>query len=141
MMTVSKAKKKKSFEVTATMFVPAGLPSGGAERIIFGYASQFLRSLGWDEHELRIGIDSPLKQDCTGHEHRGLLMAGGGKRTYCPGAKFKVTTRRGLEAFMCRECVELLATAIYQKDRDRITELWAQMLKELVAPKDGDDAN
>lgn len=96
---------------------------------MFGYAELFLKSLEWGVLRLRLGMSDPLKQECTGTEHRQLLMRDG---TYPPSAVFEVTTRRGLQRFMCWECVELLAMAIYEKDRDRISELWAQMLPELV---------
>ena len=75
-----------------------------------------------------------MLQGCTGQEHRELPKVGSAT-TYCPSALFRVETRGGKSRYMCRECVELIAEALVEKDRQRISELWNQMLPELVDPE------
>lgn len=133
---MTKGKKKKPFEVTRMMYHDGQHYEAGW--LMLTYARQLLETVGWRVGELDPHPDSPLYQDCTGHEHEMLPMAGS-KATYCPGALFVVTTRGGKRRYMCRRCVSLVAMAVLAKDRDRISALWAQMLPELRDPKEDED--
>lgn len=129
--------KRKEFVATEMMRHDGQHYEAG--HLMLCYARQALESVGWKVGELDIHSDSPLNQECTGREHNELPYTGATTKTYCPGAHFAMTTKGGKKRYMCRQCVSFLAEAVLAKDRDRISELWNQMRKELRDPDEEDE--